>query len=231
MTRLILIAFLTVLWSCAGVFGPNIRPGVELQKAGEYDAALNHYEQIIVAGKANGKVYRLAYESAFKAGKRVSAAKYYSEALSSGFDEDSLNSLATTLWYERALLVMGKDQWKEATIASKQISNYAPGSKQDKFCKNILQGKIKYDRGSHKGLWDAIADYSMAANYDPKSGLPYFLMGQARYKNNRTDYDAALEDYYTAVKMEPDGYFAAQARADIKKIEAVKKKMQGFWGK
>jgi tetratricopeptide (TPR) repeat protein len=220
-----------LLMGCASLVGPDVKPGIVLFEAGNYGASLDHYETIIKAGKANANVYRLAYESAFKAGKRATAGKYYTEAIKAGYDSDSLVSLATTLWYERALSTMGSDDWKEARKAASQIADLAADSPQDKFCTLILAGKLKYDRGAHKGLWDAISDYSMAANYDKSSGLPFFLMGQARYKNNRTDYDAALEDYYEALRIEPDGTFLKQAKADIKKIEAVKKKMNAFWGK
>ncbi len=220
-----------ILVSCAGFLGPNVKPGMDLFEAGDYSGALKHYEVIVESGNANAKVFRLAYESAFMAGKRITAAHYYENALKAGYGADSLKSLATELWYDRALAVMGNNDWKEARKAAKQISQLAPGSNKEKFCNNILAGKKKYDRGAHKGLWDAINDYSKASNYDPASGLPYFLMGQARYKNNRTDYDAALEDYYQSLKIEPDGYFAPTARVEIKKIEAVKKKMNAFWGK
>ncbi|MCF7825546.1 MAG: hypothetical protein K9M55_01520 [Candidatus Marinimicrobia bacterium] len=220
-----------ILMSCASLLGPNVKPGIALAEKGEYGSAMAYYESIIKAGKADARVYGLAYESAFKAGKRVTAEKYFKAALKAGFEADSLVSLAANLWYDRALLTMGSDDWNEGKKAAAQIAELAGGSKKDKFCTNILEGKKKYDRGSHKGLWDAIVDYSTAANYDASSGLPYFLMGQARYKNNRTDYDAALEDYYQSIQIEPDGAFAAQARADIKKIEAVKKKMNAFWGK
>ena len=220
-----------LLMSCASLLGPDIKPGIALFEAGKYGASLEHYETLIKAGKANAKVYRLAYESAFKAGKRVTAGKYYTEAIKAGFDSDSLASLATNLWYDRALTTMGSNNWKEARKAASQIADLAPDSKQDKFCTLILAGKKKFDRGAHKGLWDAITDYSMAGTHDKRSGLPYFLMGQARYKNNRTDYDAALEDYYEAIRIEPEGAFIKQAQADIKKIEAVKKKMNAFWGK
>ncbi|MBT4993594.1 MAG: hypothetical protein HOM93_09280 [Candidatus Marinimicrobia bacterium] len=219
------------LMSCAGLMGPNVKPGIALFEEGKYAASLSHYETIIADGKANGKVYRLAYESAFKAGKRVTAGKYYKAAIKAGFDADSLNSLATNLWYDRAISTMGGNNWAEGKKAAVQIAELADGSNKDKFCSHILAGKKKFDRGAHKGLWDAISDYSKAANYDVNSGLPYFLMGQARYKNNRTDYDAALEDYYESIRIEPKGAFSAQAKIDIKKIEAVKKKMNAFWGK
>ena len=234
MKRINIITIITsalILFNCAGLLGPDIKPGVELFAIGDYSGALKHYESIIEADEANDKVYRLAYESAFKAGKRTTAANYYKAALKAGFDADSLQSLATDLWYGRALKVMGIDQWKSARKAAQQIAWLAPDSPKDKFCANIMAGKKKYDRGAHKGLWDAIINYNQAANYDHQSGLPYFLMGQARYKNDRNDYDAALEDYYQSLKIEPEGSFAAQARADIKKIEAVKNKMKAFWGK
>lgn len=227
----ILVGLLLALSNCAGLLGPDLKPGIEYSKAGKHTSALKHYEGIIESGEANGKVYRLAFESAFLAGKRITAGKYYDAALTSGFAKDSLNSLALELWYGRALKVMARNEWKSARTAAAQIDQLAPDSNQDKFCTLILAGKKKYDRGAHKGLWDAVNDYSKACNYDPSSGLPYFLMGQARYKNNRNDYDAALEDYYQALKVEPSGYFAAQALSEIKKIEAVKKKMKAFWGK
>lgn len=226
-----LIALSMLLANCAGLLGPDVKPGVALYEAGKYSESLAHYESIIESGEANGQVYRLAYESAFKAGKRVTAGKYYKSAITSGFEEDSMKTLATNLWYDRALSTMGKNEWKSGQKAADMVQQFAPGSVKDKFCIKVLEGKKKFDRGAHKGLWDAVSDYSEAATYDPSSGLPYFLMGQARYKNNRTDYDAALEDYYESIKIEPDGTFVKQARADIKKIEAVKKKMNAFWGK
>lgn len=228
----VLTAVLALLMvGCAGLMGPDIKPGMVLFEEGKYSESLAHYETIISEGNANAKVYRLAYESAFKAGKRLTAGKYYNEALKAGFAEDSLVTLAVDLWYERALLTMGKNDWNEGEKAAAQIAELADGSRQDRFLTLILAGKNKFDRGAHKGLWDAISDYSKAANLDKASGLPYFLMGQARYKNNRTDYDAALDDYNESLKIEPDGAFAKQAKADIKKIEAVKKKMNAFWGK
>jgi len=219
------------LMGCAALLGPDVKPGIALFEEGKYKASLAHYETIIANGEANGKVYRLAYESAFKAGKRVTAEKYYQAAIKAGFEADSMNSLATNLWYDRAKSTMGGNNWTEGKKAAAKIAELADGSKQDKFCTLVLAGKKKYDRGAHKGLWDAISDYSKAANYDANSGLPYFLMGQARYKNNRTDYDAALEDYYESIRIEPNGTFIKQAKADVKKIEAVKKKMNAFWGK
>lgn len=220
-----------LLGSCASLIGPDIKPGIALFEAGKYSESLTHYETIIESGSANAEVYRLAYESAFKAGKRITAGKYYDQALMAGYSADSLSSLATDLWYSRALRTMGRGDWESGKKASKQLTRLAEDSNEDKFCRIILAGKRKYDKGAHKELWDAISDYSKAANYDASSGLPYYLMGQARYKNNRTDYDAALEDYYQSLKVEPGGDFAELALAEIKRIEALKKKMNAFWGK
>jgi len=225
------LGLILLISSCAGILGPDVKPGLQLAEAGDHKGALAHYESMMKEEKANAKVYRLAFEAAFRSGKRVTASKYYANALEAGYDQESLKSLAVELWYERAKWVMGAQRWKDARQAGEAISNLDPGSKEDKFCRLILQGKTKFDKGNHKGLWDAVADYHDAANLNPDSGLPFFLMGQARYKNNRSDYDAALEDYYKALEIEPNGSFSKEAKADIKKIEAVKKKMKGFWGK
>jgi tetratricopeptide (TPR) repeat protein len=219
------------LVSCAGLLGPDLKTGQKYFAAGDYDAAYQHYRTLINSGATSAKLYRLAYESAFYSGHFKQAGSYYREALANGFDRDSLKHLAGGLWYQRALDVMGRGDWKAASYAAQQVSRYAADSDQDKFCAYILAGKKKYDRGAHKGLWDAVSIYHKAANLNPSSGLPYYLMGKARYKNNRTDYEAALEDYYEALRIEPKGTFVPQAKADIKKIEAVRKKMKAFWGK
>ncbi len=225
------LGLILMISSCAGLLPPDTKPGKKLAQAGDHKGALAYYESLIETDKATAKVYRLAYEEAFLSGKRVTAGKYYDLALREGFKADSLQNLAVALWYDRALTVMAKDDWDEARKAAEQISGLAPGSKQDKFCGLILAGKKKYDRGAHKGLWDAVNDYTKASILEPGSGLPHFLMGQARIKNDRNDYDAALEDYYKALELEPQGLFADRARADVKKIEANKAKMNAFWGK
>ena len=225
------LGLMLLVTSCAGLLGPNVNPGQKLSESGDHKSALEYYETLIEADKANAKVYRLAYEAAFLAGKRVTASGYYAEALEAGFASDSLQQLAKGLWFDRALMVMGKDKWDDAKEAAEQISTLAPESKEDRFCGLVLSAKKKYDRGAHKGLWEAINQYTKASILFPELGLPHFLMGQARYKNDRNDYDAALEDYYKAMELEPNGLFADRAKADIKKIEATKAKMKAFWGK
>ena len=229
--QFVIILSLLLLVACAGLFGPDLKPALALSAEGQYAAALEHYQGIIKEGKANARVYRLAYEAAFLADQRKTAAVYYQKALENGFEADSMNTLAVQLWYGWALRVMASDKWAEAQEAAEEIGRLAPESREDKFCRLVLAGKRKYDRGAHKGLWDALNDYTKASILDPATGLPHYLMGQARYKNDRNNYDDALKDYYESLRLEPNGLFADQARADIRKIESTKAKMKAFWGK
>jgi tetratricopeptide (TPR) repeat protein len=216
---------------CVAILGPNLKPGLDLQEAGDYAGALAFYESIVKSEKASAKVYALAYESAFRAGKLKSSSDYYNLAMESGFDPDSLDRLALKLWYDRFQMLMGKDEWKSAESAADVVAKLAPDSDRDKFCRYVVEGRRKFKKGAHKLLWDAVDDYTRAANYDTKSGLPYFLMGKARFKNNKNDFDAALDEFRRALEIEPDGYFASEAKAEIERISKLKKKMEAFWGK
>ena len=57
LTRPSLIAISLVFVTCAGLLGPDIKPGVELFEAGNYAGALAHYEGLIAADGSNAKVY------------------------------------------------------------------------------------------------------------------------------------------------------------------------------
>ena len=218
------------LVGCATLLGPDLKPGLEASRAGEHKAALAYYQTLIKEGQANAEVYRLGFEAAFRSGNRQQAAGYYTEALAKDFDQDSLKNLAVSLWYERALWVMGADRWQDAEQAAKQISDLKPDSREAKFCELILAGQAKYDKGAHKGLWDALGDFTRAASLAPNSGLPYYLMARTRYKNDHDDYAPVIENYQRALELEPNGSFAKDAAAELKRLKALQKKMKAFWG-
>lgn len=229
--RIPLIVAIIFLTGCAAVLGPALGPGIELTERGQYKEATSYFEEQIAAGKTSAKLYRWAYESAFRAGDLSKAKDFYTAALTEGFEEDSLNSLAKDLWYDRAKMLMALDKWESAARSSEVISSLAPESNEAKFCKLMMAGNSKYVRGKHKGMWDALDDFTRASNLDPSTGLPYLMLGRTRIKNDKTNYDAALEEYYKALEVEPEALFKTAAKAEIKKIENNKKKMEAFWGK
>jgi len=220
-----------LLIGCAGILGPALRPGIDLMQEGDYSGATDYFEELVAAEQTSPKLYRLAYESAFRAGELTNAKDFYNSALESGFDEDSLNSLARILWYDRAKRLMALDKWGSAEKSSAVLQSLAPESVEAKYCRLMMAGYRKYEKGSHKGMWDALDDFTRAANIDSTSGMPFLMLGRTRIKNDRTNYDAALEEYYMSLEVEPDALFRSAAEEEIRKIENTKKKMQDFWGK
>ena len=53
-TPIMLLVVLMV--GCAGLIGPDVKPGIALFEEGKYKESLDHYETIIAEGKANAKV-------------------------------------------------------------------------------------------------------------------------------------------------------------------------------
>ncbi|MCF7797754.1 MAG: hypothetical protein K9N11_06695 [Lentisphaeria bacterium] len=219
-----------LLSACATLLGPSAKPGIDLAQQGDYDAAMQYYQQIIEAGEANGKIYRHAYEAAFNLEAFDEADELYAAAIEAGFSPDSMRSLAVELWYNRAKTALGQEHWQTATYAAGRIKEIAPESKPDKFCQHMLQGKALYDKGSTRQLWDAVGEFTLAANHDEKSGLPYLWLGRTRYKNDRMNYDAALQEYDKALEIEPGSVWSQTAREESEKIRAVRDKMKSFWG-
>ncbi|MCF7801413.1 MAG: hypothetical protein K9N34_05275 [Candidatus Marinimicrobia bacterium] len=232
MYRNISIVLLTgLLWSgCTTLLGPSAKPGIKLSQQGEYGQAMHYYQQVIREGKASGKIYRHAYETAFHLEEFEQADSLYTAAIEAGFSADSMQSLAVELWYDRGKIAIGREHWKTASYAASQIHQLAPDSKPDKFCQHMLRGKELYDKGSTRQLWDAVGEFTMAANYNAESGLPYFWLGRTRHKNDRMNYDAALEEYDKALELEPNSIWSQVAREEAEKIREVRAKMKSFWG-
>lgn len=226
----VIIALSILLTGCASIFGPSTKPGVEMSEAGDHAGALAYYQTIITTGKAKPEIYRKAYAEAFRLEKFGMAEALYTDAIGTGNEVDSMQALAVGLWYQRALTAMSNEHWKTTQTASDKISALAGKSKPAKFCEHMIAGKMLYDKGSTKQLWDAISEFGIAATLNPKSGLPSLWMGRTRYKNDRTNYDAALKEYDQALKLEPDAPFAKTAKDEADKIRAVKTKMKKFWG-
>ena len=226
----IIILMGTLLAGCASFFGPSVKPGVELANAGDHDGALAYYQSIIATGKVTPEIYRKAYVEAFQLEKFSLADQLFAEAIGTGNEVDSMQTLALRLWYQRALTAMSNEHWITTQTATDKISSMANESRQAKFCQHMLAGKTLYDKGSTKQLWDAIGEFGRAANLNTKSGLPYLWMGRTRYKNDRTNYDAALKEYDRALSLEPNAPFAKAAKVEADNIKAVKLKMKKFWG-
>ncbi len=227
---LLIPVLIIILTGCTLLFGPSVKPGLELAANGDHAGALVYYESLIHSGKTRGNIYRFAYEEAFRTSKYDQADGYYQSAIDAGFSADSMKTLAVSLWYDRAKTSMAREHWKTAKQANEYLQKIAPDLQPAKFCAHMLVGKKSFDSGSGKQLWDAIGEFGMATNYDENSGLPYLWMGRARYKNDRMNFDAALAEYKKALEKEPDGLFAGAARREMKKIQASRKKMKSFWG-
>lgn len=229
--RLILATSFILLAGCAAVLGPSLKPGIEALANDDAKTALDYFEAQIKAGKTSPALYRWGYEAAFRSGNLGRAKDFYNDALAAGFPEDSLNQVAKKVWYLRAKELMARDDWKAAINATDVLEQLDAGSREAAFARLMIEGYFKYEKGNHKGLWDALDDFTRAHKHDPDSALPYLMMGRTRIKNDRTNYDAALEEYALALELEPEGRLAEIIKSEADQIRVTKRKMEAFWGK
>ncbi len=229
--KIVLTVGILLIIGCSGILGPSLGPGRTALQEGRPADAQRYFEQLIAAGNDSPRLYRFAYEAAFRNNSLSSARTHYESALATGFNADSLNSLARELWYQRAKEKIAREDWRSASQANDVLQALASASQEALFSGHMIKGYRLLTQGTHKAMWEALEQFELAARLDTTSGLPYFLSGQTRYRIDRTNYEAALTDYREALDREPDATFAAAVRKKISEIERTRQKMEKFWGK
>ncbi|MBN2417275.1 hypothetical protein JXO52_15670 [bacterium] len=94
-----------------------------------------------------------------------------------------------------------------------------------------LKGRYTYKQGAVGTLWDAIEHFGKAASLRPEEAEPHYRMALCYEKKDRDEYVNAIAAYEKAVKLEPDGPFAAASRKQITALKERKEKMDRFYGR
>lgn len=98
-------------------------------------------------------------------------------------------------------------------------------------CDLYLKGRYTYKQGAVGRLWDAIEHFGKAASVRPKEAEPHYRMALCYEKKNKDEYVNAIASYEKALRLEPEGPYAAPCRKQIAALKARKEKMDTFYGR
>lgn len=93
----------------------------------------------------------------------------------------------------------------------------------------MAQGQFLYKRGKKDGLWDAIEKYHKAARLMPKTGEPFYHIGNAYYKLGDTDFDLMIESYEKSLTLSLSSELTLKAEAALETAKSREKKLKDFW--
>ena len=96
---------------------------------------------------------------------------------------------------------------------------------------SMTEGKLLYRQGSKSAMWDAVEVFGKAASIRPDSAEPHFWLAQAYEKKDRDEFTNAIDEYQTALTLEPDGPRADTCKKKIADLKKRKEKLDKFWGR
>ena len=112
------------------------------------------------------------------------------------------------------------------------FSNSQELSSKDTLSKYYLlmaSGKKKYESGKKELLWESIQDFYSASTLYPKTGEPFYLIGQSYLKLGDKDFDLIIESYDKALSLDVDEEL--KISINNSRAEAIRRKdlLKRFW--
>ena len=124
-----------------------------------------------------------------------------------------------------------KNSFDKASENYEKALKERPDLKEAEYKMHLSKGRA-YIEKSRKDrdvfiLFKAIEQFTLASNVYPEKGDPYYYLGISHNRRDKSDYDAAIEQFKKALSVEPDFENAADCKKKLAELEKLKK----FWGK
>lgn len=100
-----------------------------------------------------------------------------------------------------------------------------------KYYLNLAKGRALLKRGDSNNLWEAIEFFGQAMALKPDRAEPHYRMAQAYEKKDEHEFINAIDSYQEALKLDPQGPFAATCKMKINALTKRKEKLDRFWGR
>ncbi len=96
---------------------------------------------------------------------------------------------------------------------------------------HVTEGRLLFTKGPKSALWDAIEAFGKAASLRSEAAEPHFRMAQAYEKKDPDEFINAIDEYETALRLEPKGPFAETCKKRTRELKKRKDKLERFWGR
>ncbi len=206
----------------------------------DYIKAQEEYENALTLFPGEPHDLEKIGDTFFASGRYDKAEKQFRLALTEGGDSLSLNGKIAELekskkeaqiYMHDGMIDLQNKHYKRAIKNFSQALKVKPDFMKARYFNYIATGHQLYKKGSKSALWDAIEQYGLASTLRPHAGAPHYFMGLAYNKKDRNEFDNAIREFETAVKVDPDGEYAKLAKNKAAELRKRQTLLRNFWGK
>jgi tetratricopeptide (TPR) repeat protein len=144
-------------------------------------------------------------------------------------DETLLVPLLVQAHLSLAKEAQEKNDWKTAQEHYAAVIQLDGSNKPARYAMALHKGQVLYKKGDRSALWDAIEQFSIAANVYPERGEPHYWVALSYLKEDEQDFELILEALDRALARDlPEDL---RQIAEQKRAETLKKKetFEAFW--
>lgn len=135
------------------------------------------------------------------------------------------------VWVKKARASYKKGHFKTTQKQCTEALTLKPDDNDAKYYLNLAKGSDLLRRGDASNLWDAIEFFGQAMALKPERAEPHYRMAQAYEKKDEHEFINAIDSYKEALRLDPEGPFAATCKKKIKALTQRKEKLDRFWGR
>jgi tetratricopeptide (TPR) repeat protein len=134
-------------------------------------------------------------------------------------------------FYDKGLTALKRNRLKTAKSMFAKAVKLKADFNDARYHLLIAEGRLQYKKATKKSYWDAIDAFGRAAALKSDAAEPHFRLALAYEKKDPDEFVNAIDEYETALRLEPDGPFSGASRKKVKELKARKEKMDKFWGR
>ena len=218
----------------------HIDLGDRSAEGGMLQKALAHYTSAETAWPAHTTALRRIADLHYQNGRLDAATSKYERLRLLTPDSASVIQRLTDIQartrkaqslHQQGLSAETKKNFRTARSLFTKALSEKPDFTDAQYHLSMTQGILLYKKGSKSALWDAIEAFGKAMSLRPDAAEPHFHLGQAYEKKSPDEFVNAIDEYETALRLDPEGPLASTYQKKIKELKNSKEKMDNFWGK
>lgn len=207
------------------------------QAVEEYETAAKWYPTLLLYEKI-GDTYHTwgKYDQALASYQKAEVLPGDNLNVRIKIDQIKQASLESERCYNDGLKLMKEGQFPKAEQLLAQAIKLKPDHIEAIYQHHMAKGLLLHQKGGLNNLWDAIAEYGLAASLKPDRGEPHYYMGLAYDRKDRKEFDNAISEFEIAIQKEPNGPYVEIAKKKIQECmerkqqyEAKQKKIKEFF--
>ena len=132
---------------------------------------------------------------------------------------------------QKGIAAINRKHYKTAQTELKKALKNKPDNQEAKYQLHMAEGHALYKKGSKSAMWEAIEAFGLAMAIKDTLAEPHYWLAKAYERKDDREFTNAIDEYTKVLELDPNGPHAKEARTKLKKLKALKTKLDNFWGR